>query len=112
MIAEEAVEAAARGIYRHLMPPPFPIWAELSGEGHAKYRDIARAAIEAAAPHMLSHEREQARLAHLDAMVNRETKREELASAWDEGEAAGQDNADSNRGYDVEHKHNPYRPTL
>lgn len=39
--------------------------------------------LEAAAPYMLSHERAQARLAHLDAMVNRETKRAELAEAWD-----------------------------
>jgi hypothetical protein len=31
------------------------------------------------------------------------------AEAWDEGEAAGQDNADSNRGYNIEHKSNPYR---
>lgn len=44
----------------------------------------ARAALEAAAPHM-------------------------LAEAWGEGEAAGQDNAASNRGYNIEHKYNPYR---
>ena len=31
------------------------------------------------------------------------------ADAWDEGEAAGQDNADANRGYNIEHKYNPYR---
>lgn len=38
----------------------------------AELQDM-RAALEAAAPHMLSHEREQTRLAHLDAMVNAET---------------------------------------
>lgn len=45
---------------------------------------IARAALEAAAPHMME-------------------------AAWDEGEAAGQDNADSNRGYNIQHKYNPYK---
>jgi hypothetical protein len=33
------------------------------------------------------------------------------AAAWEEGEAAGQDNADSNRGHSVAHKYNPYRTT-
>jgi hypothetical protein len=32
-----------------------------------------RAALEAAAPHLLSHEREETRLAHLDAVVNART---------------------------------------
>jgi len=75
MIPDEAVEAAARAL------------AEIGGQPHnwANYRNPARAALEAAAPRMLSHEREQTRLAHIDAMVNRETKREELAAAWDEG---------------------------
>lgn len=44
-----------------------------------------RKALEAAYPSLLSHEREQTRLAHLDAMVNRETKRAELEKAWHEG---------------------------
>lgn len=39
----------------------------------------------------------------------REAIRQAKEEAWDEGEAAGQDNADSNRGYNVEHKYNPYR---
>ena len=36
-------------------------------------RDQARCILEAAAPHMLSHEREETRLAHVDAVVNRDT---------------------------------------
>ena len=35
--------------------------------------NIMRAALEAAAPHLLSHEREETRLAHLDAVVNART---------------------------------------
>ena len=47
-------------------------------------REQLRTILEAAAPHL-------------------------AAAVWDEGEAAGQDNADSNRGYNIEHKYNPYR---
>lgn len=36
-------------------------------------RQAAEAILEAAMPHMLSHEREQTRLAHLDAVVNAQT---------------------------------------
>lgn len=70
-IPAEAVEAA---------------YAELPSEAmrhvnKARLRNI----LEAALPILLSHEREQARLAHLDAMVNRETKREELAAEYRRG---------------------------
>lgn len=66
-----------------------------------------RATFEAAAPHMLSHEREETRLAHLDAMVNRETKRAELAQVWDEGCEEGMS---WNPGhYDEAIATNPYR---
>lgn len=34
-----------------------------------------------------------------------------MAIAWDEGEAAGHDNSDSNRGFNIPYKYNPYRPT-
>ena len=37
------------------------------------YQHRTRAALEAAAPHMLSHEREETRLAHVDAVVNART---------------------------------------
>lgn len=72
MIPSEAVEAAAKAI-------------ELRMDGPVRLQDLARAALEAAAPHMLSHEREQTRLAHLDAMVNRETKTDELAAEYRRG---------------------------
>ena len=74
MIPAEAVEAAMEAYYAN---------------GEEPFEAPMRAALEAAAPYMLSHEREQTRLAHLDAMVNRETKANELAQAWDEGYAAG-----------------------
>jgi hypothetical protein len=76
-IPEEAVEAAARAMY-----------AQDGGVGEFNlgvYEDYAAAMLEAAAPYMLSHEREQTRLAHIDAMVNRETKHAELAEVWYEG---------------------------
>jgi hypothetical protein len=71
MISDEAVEAAAKAFIEH---------------------GTLLEALEAAAPILLSHEREQTRLAHLDAMVNRDTAERlerELenakADAWDEG---------------------------
>jgi len=44
-------------------------------EDAGRYVDQAdiRRALEAAVPHMLSHEREETRLAHVDAVVNAET---------------------------------------
>ena len=58
---------------------------------------------------MLSHEREQTRLAQLDAMVNRETKRAELAQAWEEGEQAGGINHASEDFPSLPTMTNPYR---
>ena len=86
MIPDEAVEAAARAL------------AEIGGQPHnwANYRNPARAALEAAAPHLLAHEREETRLAHLDAMVNRETKRAELEAAWNDGHLMGWNEATAN----------------
>lgn len=105
MIPDEAVEAAARVL--HAQESQQQDVGEFSLE---VYEHDVRAILEAAAPHMLSHEREQTRVAHLDAMVNRETRQAELAAAWDEGEAAGQDNAVAYQsGTDV--KTNTYRTT-
>ena len=59
VIPDAAVEAAAKVLYREL--------------GGLIAPHVARAALEAAAPHMLSHEREETRLAHVDAVVNAET---------------------------------------
>ena len=100
MIPDEAVEAAARV----LCGVTEDMWKDQPTRIKDKYRWEAIAALEAAAPHLLSHEREQTRLAHLDAMVNRETKQAELAAAWDEG----YEQAD----YDAPHaikSDNPYR---
>lgn len=60
--------------------------------------DDMRRALEAAAPYLLSRERQQTVDAHRDAMVNRETKRSELAQAWGEGwdAAAGWPQIDKN----------------
>ena len=69
-IPDEAVEAAVKNWSDHQM---------FSAEA------AMRTALESAVPYLMSHEREQTRLAHLDAMVNRESKRAELAAAWDEG---------------------------
>jgi len=99
VIPDEAVEAAAEVLFRRSL--------DISGNG--SLREDARAALEAAAPRMLSHEREQTRLAHIDAMVNRETKREELAAAWDEGGRAA---IEREHAYGREEKakfSNPYR---
>ena len=60
MIPAEAVEAARRA-YRHEFPYD-------ENEGY-----VVQLILEAAAPILLSHEREQTRLTHLDAMVNRGT---------------------------------------
>jgi hypothetical protein len=87
-IPDEAVEAAMKHF------PPL-------------YTSVVLAALEAAAPILLSHEREETRLAHLDAMVNRETNRAELAQAWDEGCEEGMS---WNPGhYDEAIAANPYR---
>jgi hypothetical protein len=77
VIPDEAVEAATDAMQQFALTE--------DRDGLQAWDAYARKALEAAAPHMLSHEREQTRLAHLDAMVNRETKRAELAEAWDAG---------------------------
>jgi len=82
IIPEAAVEAAAKAMSAN--------WKRMhTNESLGFQRMLAEYALEAAAPHMLSHEREETRLAHLDAVVNRETSRAQLAEAWDEGEHAG-----------------------
>jgi acyl-CoA reductase-like NAD-dependent aldehyde dehydrogenase len=61
VIPDEAVEAAAKALGDRFFwnGPLLP--------------EVAREVLEAAAPHLLSHEREQTRLAHLDAVVNAES---------------------------------------
>lgn len=78
-IPPEVVDAAARAW--HATIP--------TGDGTFSQR-AARAALEAAAPHLLSGERQQTADAHRDAMVNRETKRAELAAAFAYGWREGQ----------------------
>lgn len=73
VIPAEAVEAAAKYLSEFLSDYP------------SDYSQEAREILEAAAPILLSHEREQTRLAHVDAMVNRETKRDELAAEYRRG---------------------------
>ena len=90
-IPDEAVEAASAAIERE-----FPY--------DENNRYIARLALEAAYPILISHEIQQTTDAHRDAMVNRETSRELLAQAWDEGHSAGVDHADG-----LLSEPNPYR---
>ena len=66
VIPEAAVEAAARIIYRDSGRKRVMSYRDAKEACEADARDI----LEAAAPHMLSHEREETRLAHLDAVVN------------------------------------------
>jgi hypothetical protein len=91
VIPDKAVEAAARAMAPAVWGPS--VWQFVAhGETSTDARDRvqrqaledARRVLEAAAPHL-------------------------MAKALDEGEVAGQDNADSNRGYNIEHKANPYR---
>lgn len=96
-ISEEAVEAAWEQARDDADGYPYP------------ERDEIRRILEAAAPHMLSHEREQTRLAHLDATVNRETKQAELAAVWDAGwEAASEWSCYIEMGGDEPDCANPY----
>ncbi len=96
MIPDEAIEAAARAIFeRATFGTRTRDWDALERSHHIGQ---AREALEAALPTLLSHEREETRLAHLDAVVNAETVDRlegELdsakAEAWDEGRIAGQD---------------------
>lgn len=90
----EAVEAAAQEIWEPNEHDD--AWVDDFATYDAFLSHKARTILEAAAPHMLSHEREQTRLAHLDAMVNRETKQAELAAAWDDGHLMGWNEATAN----------------
>jgi hypothetical protein len=79
VISDEAVEAALDAYLEFR-----------SARGPGKALNLFRAALEAAAPYMLSHERQQTADAHRDAIVNRDTadrlERELLtarADAWD-----------------------------
>jgi len=92
VIPDEAVEAAARD----LAVVAWGQWEYVPNELRSRFLRDARICLEAAAPHLLSHEREQTRLAHLDAMVNRETKQAELAAAWEDGHLMGWNEATAN----------------
>ena len=70
-IPAEAVEAAARAHYARAGWTGG--WDGQPTKWKEAFRDEARAALEAALPHLLSHEREETRLAHLDAVVNAQT---------------------------------------
>ena len=61
VIPDAAVEAAAKAL------------RDAFDWGVGDFDKQARAALEAALPYMLSHEREETRLAHLDAVVNAQT---------------------------------------
>lgn len=89
MIPAEAVAAAREQLH------------EMGAEVPPKY---VNSALEAALPFLLSHEREQTRIAHVDAMVNRETRRAEMAELWGDGYLAGL--ADMQNGQE---RPNPYR---
>ena len=98
-IPQAAVDAAAKAAYiLHSNAPGFDAeaaWDDMGGTEdweRGQWEMEARAALEAALPHMLSHEREQTRLAHVDAVVNAQTVdrlerelAEARAEAWQEG---------------------------
>jgi len=95
VIPDEAVEAAGDVLVYHQRRDIKGCacgWSEL-GRSHAAHQ--ARIALEAAAPHLLSHEREETRLAHVDAVVNAETvdklqaKLDRVERALDHAEANG-----------------------
>jgi len=89
VIPDAAVEAAAIAGYEARTGER---WASLDTEAREREEFAAQCALEAAAPHMLSHEREETRLAHIDAVVNAQTVdrlerelAEARAEAWQEG---------------------------
>lgn len=89
MIPDEAVEAAARSMFGGLTRTK---WEDVGPFTKRSYHKIAREALEAALPTLLSHEREETRLAHLDAVVNAATVdrlEKRLAEVWDEGRKRG-----------------------
>jgi dihydropteroate synthase len=102
-ISDEAVEAAANAIYDKDLG-----YRVNMSEAEA----FAEAALKAAAPHLLSHERQQTADAHRDAIVNRDTVdrlEQELqrakAEAWDEGHLVGSEDY----GRALRKTPNPYR---
>lgn len=99
-IQEAAVEAAAKVLWDKEMNAP---WSSVSDGFKAPFLRDARQVIEAAAPFMPPLSRRQSSRA-VGALINAAK-----ANGWDEGEAAGQDNAAA---YQVGHatKSNPYRP--
>lgn len=70
MIPDEAVEAAARVHQSFRQKGGYLAWDDLLEPGKTLRLKSMSAALEAAIPTLLSHEREETRLAHLDAMVN------------------------------------------
>jgi len=90
VIPEEAVEAAVNAHGRANNPKwdhPIFGYQTFSDAQKGHLRDHARIYLEAAHPILLSHEREEARLAHVDAVVNAETVdrlEKELAEAREE----------------------------
>jgi hypothetical protein len=103
-IGDEAVEALARVLAQEAL-----VEADMAGAGWdaendspepfmPRARERARAYLEAAAPILLSHERQLTADAHRDAIVNRDTvdrlEREletAKADAWDEGRLSYRD---------------------
>jgi len=76
VIPEEAVEAAVKAHGRANNPKwdhPIFGYQTFSDAQKGHLRDHARIYLEAALPLLLSHEREETRLAHIDAVVNAET---------------------------------------
>jgi hypothetical protein len=72
VIPDEAVEAAAKVLHaeENLWEET---WEHATVERKQKYRTGALIALDAAAPHLLSHERQQTADAHRDATVNAQT---------------------------------------
>lgn len=114
MIPDDAVEAAARAIYATEAQPIYDEvkeefaghkpWEWLNERSLESYRNKARLALEAAAPHLVRDisERVGKRYAHLHQMRQDEL----MAKAWEEGRLDGY--ADAQRGYDA--AMNPYEP--
>jgi hypothetical protein len=100
-IPDEAVEVAARGLARHKWPTAIGVWDSFGQGMKDDFRDQARAALEAAAPHMMERALEAA-LAHTSEVTQKlqaeawsDGCAEGLACDWDKGSAAL--------------PHNPYR---
>jgi hypothetical protein len=114
VISDEAIQAAAEVLYkrdRALLVP----WGDTALPDIRAYRDEARAALEAAAPVLLSHERQQTADAHRDAIVNRDTAdrlERELqtakADAWDDAYWIGREDEQATRTHGLI-RTNPYR---